>query len=99
MANETLSLNTDTIHHHVRQAVGELYSGAENMRLVATALEDVVGALNLNAGPEGLRHAAAVVKTHTAGLLARAASLSNKAERLETIADIRSAAEPPFDEV
>ncbi|HWA70682.1 MAG TPA: hypothetical protein VG937_00035 [Polyangiaceae bacterium] len=95
MTNATLSLNTDSIHHQVRKAVGELYSGAENVRLVAAALGDSVGQLLATAGPEELRQVAAIVKTHTTGVLASAAGLASKADRLECIADIRDACEPP----
>jgi hypothetical protein len=97
MTNVTLSLNTDSIHHQVGKATGELYAGAENIRLVAAALGDRVGELIATAGPEELRQVAAIVKTHTRGVLVTAASLAGKAERLETIADIHDAAEPGAD--
>lgn len=98
MTNATLSLNEASIHYQVREAVGDLYSGAENIRLIAAALGDSVGETLATASADELRQVAAVVKTHTAGVLLSASSLANKAERLETIADIRDAAEPPRDE-
>ena len=97
MTNGTLSLKTSSIHHQVGRATNELYAGTENIRLVATALGDRVGELIATAGPEELRQVAAIVKTHTRGVLVTAAGLAGKAERLETIADIRDAAEPGAD--
>lgn len=97
MTNVTLSLNADSIHRQVGKATGELYAGAENIRLVATALGDRVGELVATAAPEELRQVAAIVKTHARGVLAIAARLAGRAERLETIADIRDAAEPGAD--
>ena len=94
MTNATLSLNTDSIHHQVRKTAGELYAGAENVRLIAAALGDTVGELPATAGPEALRQVAAIVKTHSAGVLASMAGLASKAERLECIADIRDACQP-----
>ena len=64
------------------------------MRLIAAALGDRVGELPATAGPELLRQVAAIVKTHSAGVLASMARLACKAERLECIADIRDACEP-----
>jgi hypothetical protein len=52
-------------------------------------LGDRVGKLQATAGPEALRQVAAIVKTHSAGVLASMAGLASKAERLECIADIR----------
>lgn len=97
MTNATLSLNTDSIHHLVRKTAGELYEGAENVRLIAAALGDRVGELHAEASPEALRQVAAIVKTHSAGVLASMAGLASKAERLECIADIRDACEPAPD--
>jgi hypothetical protein len=94
MTNATLSLNTDTIQYQVRKTAGELYAGAENVRLIAAALGDRVGELSATAGSEALRQVAAVVKTHSAGVLASMAGLASKAERLECIADIRDACQP-----
>jgi len=94
MTNAKLSLNTDTIHYQVRSAVADLCMGVENIRLVAAALGDRVGQLPITAGPEELRQAAAVVKAHSFGVLASLATVTNRAERLATIADIREAAEP-----
>ena len=78
----------------MRKTAGELYAGAENVRLIAAALGDRVGELPATAGPEALRQVAAIVKTHSAGVLASMAGLASKAERLECIADIRDACEP-----
>ena len=64
------------------------------MRLIAAALGDRVGELAGTAGPETLRQVAAIVKTHSAGVLASMAGLASKAERLECIADIRDACQP-----
>jgi hypothetical protein len=66
----------------------------ENVRLIAAALGDRVGELLATAGPEALRQVAAIVKTHSAGVLASMAGLASKAERLECIADIRDACQP-----
>lgn len=80
MTNAKLSLNTDTIHYQVRSAVADL-SGVENIRLIASALGDRVGELSITAGPEELRLTAAVVKSHSFGVLASLATLTNRAER------------------
>jgi hypothetical protein len=94
MTDATLSLNTDSIHHQVRKTAGELYASAENVRLIAEALGERVGELPATAGAEVLRQVAAIVKTHSAGVLASMVKLASKAERLECIADIRDAGEP-----
>jgi len=44
--------------------------------------------------PEALRQVAAIVKTHSAGVLARMAGLASKADRLECVADIRDSCDP-----
>ena len=95
MTNVTLSLNTDSIHFHVRRTIGELYSEAESIRRFAVALEGSADGLLIDASPGDLRQVAVVVKTCTTGVLLRAAELAYKAERLETIAEIRDLAEPP----
>jgi hypothetical protein len=64
------------------------------LRLIAAGLGDRVGELAATAGPEALRQVAAIVKTHSAGVLASMAGLASKAERLECIADIRDACHP-----
>src|SRR5690242_19534233 len=98
MAIRTLTLNTDSIHYQVRKAVGELCSSAENIRLVASAVEDTAGELPGSAPSEELRRVAAVVKTQALGMLLSAARIANKAERLKSMADVRAAADPPIDE-
>ena len=97
MANLTLTLNTDTIHYQVRRTVGELCSSAEKIRLVATSLEDTAGELPSTAPGDELRRVAVVVKTHALGMLLSAARIANKAERLQTMADVRASADPPID--
>jgi len=57
-------------------------------------LGDRAGELPATAGPEALRQVPAIVKAHSAGVLASMAGLASKAERLECIADIRDACEP-----
>src|SRR5690349_16661017 len=85
----SVSLDPSSIHHLVRQAVGDLTNGAESIRLVATALGGSVGELLATAGAEELRQTAAVVRTHSIGVLTSAVTLASKAERLETLADVR----------
>jgi len=89
MAIVTLSLGIDSIQQQVRKAITELYANAESIRLVASAVEDSVGEVLVDAAPEQLRQVAAVVRSHTAFVLLNAVNLTNKAERLETIADIQ----------
>ena len=83
----------------------ELILGAENRRGAVrgrrecaadrrSALGDRAGELPATAGPEALRQVPAIVKAHSAGVLASMAGLASKAERLECIADIRDACEP-----
>ena len=55
MTNATLSLNTDSIHPQVRKTAGELYAGAENVRLVARSIGRQSGDLPATARPEALR--------------------------------------------
>ena len=62
MTNATLSLNTDSIQYQVRKTAGELYAGAENVRIIAAALGDRVGELPATAGPEALRQVAATAE-------------------------------------
>lgn len=85
----TLSLGIDSIQQQIRKTIAELYANAESIRLVASAMEDSVGEVLVDAPPEQLRQVAAIVRSHTAFVLLNATSLTNKAERLETIADIQ----------
>lgn len=98
MASQTLSLNTDTIQYQVRRTVGELCASADKIRLVATSLEDTAGELSSDTHGEELRRVAVVVKTHALGMLLSAARIANKAERLQTMADVRAAADPPLED-
>jgi hypothetical protein len=98
MTSETLSLNTDSIHRQVKRALCELYEGAENIRLLASALEERVGESFANSAPEELRLVAAATKAHVAGLISRAVGMASSAERLETMADVRDSCEPGIDD-
>jgi hypothetical protein len=94
MPNTKIIVSTNSLHYQVRQTVGSLHSGAERIKLVALALQNTVGELFARAEPDELRQVAAVVKSHAMGVALSAAQLANNAERLETLADVRDAAEP-----
>jgi hypothetical protein len=94
MPNTKLLVSTESLQYQVRQTVGSLYSGAERIKLVAFALQDTVGEVFASAESEELRQVAAAVKSHAMTVAISAARLANKAERLETLADVRDAAEP-----
>lgn len=90
-----LSLDADAIPRQVSEAAGELSAEAQSVRLVATALETTLLELFASASPDELRQSAAVVKAHAKSMLSAAATLLGKAERLETLADLREVAELP----
>jgi hypothetical protein len=93
-----LSLDADAIPRQVSDAAAELSAEAQSVRLVATALETTLLELFASASADELRQSAAVVKAHAKSMLSAAATLLGKAERLETLADLREAAELPVND-
>ena len=90
-----LSLDADAIPRQVSDTAAELSAEAQSVRLVATALETTLVELFASASPDELRQSAAVVKAHAQSMLGAVATLLGKAERLQTLADLREAAELP----
>lgn len=90
-----LSLDADAIPRQVSDTAAELSAEAQSVRLVATALEATLVELFASASPDELRQSAAVVKAHAKSMLGAVATLLGKAERLETLADLREATELP----
>jgi hypothetical protein len=94
MANEKVYLELDSIQSQVKTAVREVMADAEQMRLVVESVEAEAAEVFADCGVEELRRIAAVVRTHTVGVLLGAARMICRAERLETLADVRALAEP-----
>ncbi|RYZ07653.1 MAG: hypothetical protein EOO73_11800 [Myxococcales bacterium] len=92
MASEKLSLEADSIQSQVKNAVREVVSDAEHVRLVVQSVESEASAVFADCAVDELRRVAAVVRTHTVGMLMAAARMACRAERLETIADVRELA-------
>lgn len=92
MASEKLSLEADSIQSQVKIAVREVVADAEHVRLVVQSVEAEASAVFADCAVEELRRVAAVVRTHTLGMLVAAARMVCRAERLETVADVRELA-------
>lgn len=90
MANEKVYLELDSIQSHIKSAVRDVVADAEQVRLVVASVEDEAAEMFADCSTEELRRIAAVIRTHTIGLLLSAARMTARAERLETIADVRS---------
>ena len=99
MAQAKVSLEVGTIQSQVKIAVGEMLADAEQVRLVAESVEALVTEVVADAATSELRKAAAVVRTHTLGMLHHAVRLATRAERLETIADVREMAGPQDNDI
>lgn len=92
MAHQTLSLNLDSIHDQVQDAVRELCLAAARIRLIAAALESTEELFG-HSPPKDLRQAGAVAKAQAVGVLLHAIEAACKAERLEALAAIGESAE------
>jgi len=92
MASEKLSLEADSIQSQVKIAIREVVADAEHVRLVVQSVESEASAVFADCAVDELRRVAAVVRTHTLGMLVAAARMVCRAERLETIADVRELA-------
>ena len=97
MADEKVYLELDSIQSQVKIAVREVMADAEQMRLVVQSVEAEAAEMFADCGVDELRRIAAVVRTHTVGVLLGAARMSCRAERLETLADVQALAEPQSD--
>jgi hypothetical protein len=93
MANEKVYLEVDSIQSQVKTAVREVMADAEHVRLVVKSVEAEAAEMFADSGVEELRRVSAVVRTHTLGMLLGAARMMCRAERLETIADVRELAQ------
>lgn len=93
MADEKVYLELDSIQSQVKTAAREVMADAEHVRLVVQSLEAEAAEMFADCGVEELRRVSAVVRTHTLGLLLGAARIMCRAERLETIADVRELAQ------
>jgi hypothetical protein len=65
---------------------------AEHVRLVVQSVEAEAAEMLADCAIDELRRVAAVVRTHTLGMMLRAARMVYCAARLETIADVRELA-------
>jgi hypothetical protein len=92
MAEAKLSLEADSIQSQVKNAVREVVADAEHVRLVVQSVESEAAQMFADCEVDELRRVAAVVRTHTLGMLVAAARMICRAERLETIADVRELA-------
>jgi hypothetical protein len=93
MADEKVYLELDSIQSQVKTAAREVMADAEHVRLVVQSLEAEAAEMFADCGVEELRRVSAVVRTHTLGMLLGAARVMCRAERLETIADVRELAQ------
>lgn len=93
MADEKVYLELDSIQSQVKTAAREVMADAEHVRLVVQSLEAEAAEMFADCGVEELRRVSAVVRTHTLGMLLGAARMMCRAERLETIADVREMAQ------
>lgn len=90
MANEKVCLELDSIQSHIKSAVRDVVTDAEQVRLGVASVEAEVAEMFADCSIEELRRISSLIRTHTLGLLVSAARMASRAERLETIADIRS---------
>lgn len=97
MARNTISVNIDSIHDQVDTTIRELCSGAERIRLIAATLEDTVGEVLNHSPADDLRRAGAIVRIHAMSMFLTIIEVAGKAERLEAIAALQNAADPPMD--
>jgi hypothetical protein len=93
MANDKVYLEVDSIQSQVKTVVREVMADAEHVRLVVKSVEAEAAEMFADSGVEELRRVSAVVRTHTLGMLLGAARMMCRAERLETIADVRELAQ------
>jgi hypothetical protein len=92
MANTKVYLEVDSIQSQVKNAVREVMSDAEHVRFVVQSVEAEAAEMFADCAIDELRRVAAVVRTHTLGMMLSAARMVCRAERLETIADVRELA-------
>lgn len=93
MANEKVYLELDSIQSQVKTAVREVMADAEHLRLVVESVEGEAAEMFADCEVEELRRVAAVVRTHTLGMMLSAVRIACRAERLETLADVRALAQ------
>jgi hypothetical protein len=84
MANAKVYLEVDSIQSQVKNAVREVMADAEHVRLVVESVEAEAAEMFADCAVEELRRVAAVVRTHTLGMMLSAARMVCRAERLET---------------
>jgi hypothetical protein len=92
MANAKVYLEVDSIQSQIKTAVREVMADAEHVRLVVQSVEAEAAEIFADCAVDELRRVAAVVRTHTLGMILSAARMVCRAERLETIADVRDMA-------
>jgi hypothetical protein len=93
MANAKVSLELDSIQSQVTTAGREVMADAEQVRFVVQSVEAEAAQMFADCAVDELRRVAAVVRTHTLGMMLSAARMVCRAERLETIADVRDLAD------
>lgn len=97
MASDKVYLELGSIQSHIKNAVRDVVADAEQVRLVVASVEAQAAEMFADCGIEELRRIAAVVRTHTIGMMLGAARMAGRAERLEAIADIRTVMIPDPD--
>lgn len=97
MASGKVYLERDSIQSQVKSAVRELVTDAEQVRLVVESVEAEAAEMFADCSVDELRRVAAVVRTHTVGMLLASSRMACRAERLEAIADVQSLEQPSDD--
>jgi len=85
-----LNLEAETLTWQVRTAMGELMTGAENLKGVAQMLDDYCE-LSALAEPQELKQAATGIRAAALHALLTAAAAVGVSERLAAIANVRDA--------
>lgn len=90
MANDKVYVEVDSIQSHIKAAVRDVVNDAEQAKFVIASVEAEVSAMFADSSIDELRRIAAVLRTHTTGMIQNAVRMSGRADRLEAIADLRS---------
>lgn len=83
-----IALNEATLNNCVRQAIGQLVQGADQLRSLADLLEEL-GATQGDAAPVDLRRAVMCVQAVAMQVLVAACTAVGAGDRLRVVASIR----------
>lgn len=86
-----ISVHEASLEHRVRQAVGQLVDGADQLRNLAGILEEL-GALPASAEAQAIRQTVSGIQAAAMQALLTAANAVGLSERLSTIAHVKEAA-------